>query len=117
MSTYVIQIIPNPNSANGLPATFNPPGAVAAPYDTIIWHNGDEKNPHYPAPIIVNQQGQSTVQKNGWFDNQIAPGGTSDTLAPGPIPSTSPPTLNYVLKYACALHPGETGQITIQPKS
>src|SRR5215216_2908217 len=109
MSTQMIQITPNPTPTPGQPAVFDPQAAVASPYDTITWHNGDEQA-HYPAPII-----NGSVQENGWFDYQIPPGGTSDTLAPGPDPTN--PTAVYVLSYACAIHPGETGQITIQPKS
>lgn len=108
MSTYMIQIKPNPNPTPGQPAVFVPQTQVAAPYDTITWHNGDHQA-HYPAPIV-----SGSVQEKGWFDYQIPPGGTSDTLAPGPIPAGEQ---QYVLQYACAIHHGETGQITIKPKS
>lgn len=109
MSTYMIQITPNPTPTPSRPAVFAPQSLVAVPYDTITWHNGDGQA-HYPAPII-----NGTVQKTGWFDYQIPPGGTSDTLSPGP--NQADPTASYVLNYACALHPSETGQITIRPKS
>ena len=37
-----------------------------------------------PAPLIENPTtGKVTLQEKGWFDYQIPPGGTSDTLAPG----------------------------------
>ncbi len=116
MSTIMIQIKPNPNPTPTQPAVFaappDPPGSNMAnvyAYDTVTWHNGDTQA-HYPAPIV-----KGSVQANGWFDYQIPAGGTSDTLAPGPNPKD--PTADYVLKYACALHPGETGQITVKPKS
>lgn len=108
MSTQMIQITPNPTPTPGQPAVFGPQNAVAYAYDTIAWHNADTQA-HYPAPVV-----KGSVQEKGWFDYQIPAGGTSDTLAPGP--NQTNPTADYVLYYACALHQGETGQITIKPK-
>jgi hypothetical protein len=109
MSTQMIQIVPDSSPTPTQQALFYPQAAVAAPYDTIAWHNGDTQ-PHYPAPIV-----NGSVVKTGWFDYQIPAGGTSDTLSPGPNMANL--KAEYVLQYACALHPGETGQITIRPKS
>ncbi len=103
MSTFMIQINPNPTPTPDQPAVFAPPDQPAKPYDTICWHNADDQA-HYPAPIV-----NGSVVTKGWFDFQIPAGGTSDTLAPGP---TSPPA-QYVLHYACARHPKETGTITV----
>lgn len=108
MSTILIEIKPNPIPTPTQPAVFEPQATTVNAYDTVTWHNGDTQ-PHWPAPIVNN-----AVQKKGWFDYQIPAGGTSDTLAPGP--NQTNPTANYVLKYACGLHPGETGQITVKPK-
>jgi plastocyanin len=104
MSTQMIEIIPNPTPTPSQPAVFNPRAAVANAYDTITWHNGDTQ-PHQPAP--------NASTPNGWFDYQIPAGATSDTLTPGP--NTTTPSAPYVLNYVCAIHPNETGQITVNP--
>jgi hypothetical protein len=103
----MIEITCNPTPTPDQPAVFDPNAQGVLAYDTITWHNGDDQ-PHYPAPII-----QGSVLKTGWFDYQIPPGGTSDTLAPGP--NTTNPTASYTLSYACALHPDEKGTITVKP--
>ena len=105
MSTQVIQIKPNPTPTPTQPAVFAPKIATANAYDTITWHNGDTQ-PHHPAPSASNP--------NGWFDYQIPAGATSDTLAPGP--NTTNASQPYTLSYVCAVHPGETGQITVNPQ-
>lgn len=105
MSTQIIQINPNPTPTPGQPAVFAPKAATANAYDTITWHNADTQ-PHQPAPSATNP--------TGWFDYQIPAGATSDTLAPSP--NSANPTQPYTLKYVCAIHPGETGQITVNPQ-
>jgi len=115
MSTFMIEITPNPTPTPDQPAVFAPSAQVAYPYDTICWHNGDNEA-HFPAPLIENPTtGKVTLQEQGWFDYQIPPGGTSDTLAPGP--NSPDASKDYTLNYACALHPKETGTITIKPTS
>jgi hypothetical protein len=103
MSTQVIEIKPNPTPTPSQPAVFDPQAAVTYAYDTFCWHNGDTEA-HWPAPSEEN--------KTGWFPHQIAPGDTSDTMAPGPTPT--PP--NQPINYICANHPEETGTITIKPQ-
>ena len=104
MSTQMIEIIPNPTPSSGQPGAFAPQAAVSYAYDTITWHNCDSQA-HWPAPGASNP--------TGWFKYQIPPGGTSDTLAPGP---NSTPTAPYTLNYVCANHPEETGTITVNPQ-
>jgi len=104
MSTQMIQINPNPTPTQSQPAVFAPKVATVYAYDTITWHNADTQA-HQPAPSAANPK--------GWFDYQIPAGATSDTLAPGP--NTSNATQPYTLNYVCAIHPGETGQITVNP--
>jgi plastocyanin len=107
MSTYMIEIEPIPAPTPTQTANFDPPAQGVLAYDTITWHNGDDC-PHYPAPVV-----NGSVVPKGWFDNQIPPGGTSDTLAPGP--NTTDPTASYTLNYVCALHKDEKGTITVKP--
>lgn len=104
MSTQVIEIRPNPTPTPSQPAVFDPQTAVTHAYDTLIWHNGDSEA-HWPAPSASNP--------TGWFKHQIAPGDTSDTLAPGPGPTPSNP---YTLNYVCANHSDEKGAITVNPQ-
>jgi plastocyanin len=104
MSTQMIQINPNPTPTQGQPAVFAPKVVTVYAYDTITWHNADTQA-HQPAPSAANP--------TGWFDYQIPAGATSDTLAPGP--NTADASQPYNLKYVCAIHPGETGQITVNP--
>ena len=105
MSTQMIEIITNPTPSPSQPALFDPKDAVTYAYDTLTWHNGDTQ-PHHPAP--------DAATPNGWFEYQIPAGATSDTLSPGPNITT--PSDPYVLNYVCALHPDETGQITVNPQ-
>ena len=105
MSTQTIEIIPNPTPSSSQPAVFDPQAAVTYAYDTLTWHNGDTQ-PHHPAP--------DASTPNGWFEYQIPAGATSDTLSPGP--NTDTPDAPYVLYYVCAIHPDETGQITVNPQ-
>jgi hypothetical protein len=77
---------------------------VCCAYDTITWRN-DDSEAHWPAP--------DAATPTGWFQFQIPPGGTSDTLAPGP---NNPPTSPYTLNYVCVNHPKETGTITVNPQ-
>ena len=110
MSTFVIEI-KAPTGPTGQPAVFVPRTQECVPYDTITWHNADSQA-HYPAPIIGG-----IVKKDGWFEYQIPPGGTSDTLAPGPsLSGPTGPTAGYPLNYACALHPNERGSIFVRNK-
>lgn len=104
MSTQIIEIQPSSYPTSSQPAVFDPQAAVANAYDSITWHNGDTQ-PHWPAP--------SAADPTGWFQFQIPADATSDTLAPGP--NTITPTAPYVLNYVCAIHPDETGQITVNP--
>jgi len=104
MSTQTIEIIPNPTPTPTQPGMFVPQAAKANAYDTITWHNGDSVG-HWPAPSASNPK--------GWFPNQIAPGDTSDTLAPGP---SNPPGTPYTLNYVCANHNDEKGTITVNPQ-
>jgi len=104
VSTQMIEIKPNPYPTPSQPAVFDPKAAVCNAGDTITWHNGDTRA-HWPAPSASNP--------TGWFAYQIPAGATSDTLAPGP--NTTTPNQPYVLSYVCANHPGETGQITVNP--
>ena len=105
MSTQVIEIKPNPTPTPTQPALFDPQAAVTYAYDTLTWHNADTQ-PHHPAPDA------STPDE--WFQYQIPAGATSDTLSPGP--NTDTPDAPYVLNYVCAIHPEETGQITVNPQ-
>jgi plastocyanin len=104
MSTQTIDIRTNPTPTPGQPAVFSPRAATANDGDTIIWRNSDSQ-PHWPAPSASNP--------TGWFQYQIPAGATSDTLAVGP--NASNPNQPYTLNYVCANHPGETGQITVNP--
>jgi hypothetical protein len=104
MSTQVIEIRPNPTPTPGQPAVFDPKAAVTYAYDTLSWHNGDSEA-HWPAPSASN--------RTGWFPYQIPPGGTSDTLAPGPNTTPSDP---YTLNYVCVHHPEEKGSLTVNPQ-
>ncbi|MGH9873151.1 MAG: cupredoxin domain-containing protein [Pyrinomonadaceae bacterium] len=105
MSTQMIEIRTNPIDTPGQPAVFDPRDAVTYAYDTITWHNGDAE-PHHPTP--------DASTPNAWFEYQIPPGGTSDTLAPGP--NTTTPGKPYTLNYVCSIHPKETGTITVNPQ-
>lgn len=105
MSTQMIEIKCNPTPTPSQPAVFDPQAAVSYAYDSITWHNGDSQ-PHHPTPNASNP--------TAWFDYQIPAGATSDTLAPGP--NTTTPSAPYTLNYVCAIHPDETGQITVNPQ-
>ena len=101
MSTQTIEIVTNPIPTAGQPGAFTPKAAVCCAYDTITWHNADSQA-HWPAP--------DAATPTGWFQYQIPPGGTSDTLAPGP---NNPPANPYTLNYVCVNNPKETGTITV----
>jgi hypothetical protein len=106
MSTQVIEIETNPTPTPTQPGVFVPQAATTAAYDTLSWHNADSVA-HWPTP--------NAADPTAWFPYQIPPGGTSDTLAPGPSnPPGTPYTLNYVC--ACANHEGEKGTITVNPQ-
>lgn len=84
-------------------AEFSPPNRTAGVGDDIFWSNNDEQAEHWPAP--------SVEKKTDWMDNPI----------PIKLPDQPAPTSRYLsfsgattIKYVCALHPGETGTITVQ---
>ncbi|HZI47150.1 MAG TPA: hypothetical protein VFD75_05105 [Pyrinomonadaceae bacterium] len=104
MSTQVIEIKTNPTPTPTEPGVFDPKAAVTNAYDTLSWHN-DDSEAHWPTP----NAGDPTA----WFQYQIPPGGTSDTLAPGP---GNPPGTPYTLNYVCANHKDEKGSITVNPQ-
>ena len=99
-----IEIRPNPTPTTSQPAVFDPQDAVTYAYDAVSWHNSDSVA-HWPAP--------SASKPKGWFSYQLAPGDTSDTLAPGP---NTPPSEPYMVNYVCANHPEEKGTITVNPQ-
>jgi plastocyanin len=82
----------------GKPAVFDPNPLTAQVNDSVYWYNSDQTQAHWPAPSASNPK--------GWLDYQIAPDGVSSQI------SLNPPA-PYTLKYVCALHPGETGQIKV----
>ena len=96
MSTYKITI------KAGNPAVFDPNPRTAQPNDSVFWFNSDPTNAHWPAP--------SVSEKTAWFQYQIPPGASSDTVG---LPPYDPPKA-YILNYVCALHPNETGQIDVK---
>jgi plastocyanin len=84
-------------------AEFSPPNLAAGVGDDIFWSNNDEQAEHWPAP--------SVDKKTDWMDNPI----------PIKLPDQPAPTSRYLsfsgattVKYVCALHPQETGTITVQ---
>ncbi|MFN0108229.1 MAG: hypothetical protein ACKVZH_05180 [Blastocatellia bacterium] len=121
MSTFMIQIQPNPNCTPTQPALFSPQNLTVKDGDVIGWANGDSQA-HWPAPSASNP--------TGWSQFQTPAGATSDNLAVGPNPAAYTPDPNnpgsftvnstilaqpYTLNYVCANHPAETGQITVNP--
>jgi plastocyanin len=84
-------------------AEFNPQSLTVAAGDQINWRN-NTATPHWPAP--------KGKPKDTWMDYQI-PG-----KLPGQPAPTSQQTLTFgaamTVDYVCALHPEETGTITVQ---
>ncbi|HEX6100326.1 MAG TPA: hypothetical protein VF432_28690 [Thermoanaerobaculia bacterium] len=70
------------------------PATTANQSDLVFWYN-DDKKPHYPVPRCEGLK--------------VAAGGTTSAYQPIPQPAF-PVTVQYV----CALHPGETGDLTVQ---
>jgi hypothetical protein len=95
MSQYKITI------KAGNPAVFDPNPRTVKANDSVFWFNSDPANAHWPAP--------SVSEKTAWFPYQIPPGASSDPLG---LPAYDPPQA-YKLKYVCALHQGETGEIDV----
>ena len=84
-------------------AQFSPANRAAGVGDDIFWSNTDEKDQHWPAP--------SVAKKTDWMDNPI----------PIKLPNQPAPTSQFLsfsgattITYVCALHPEETGTITVQ---
>ena len=84
-------------------AGFSPPKLTAGVGDDIFWSNNDEQAEHWPAP--------SVDKKTDWMDNPI----------PIKLPDQPAPTSRYLsfsgattINYVCALHPQETGTISVQ---
>jgi plastocyanin len=84
-------------------ATFKPANLQAGVGDDIFWSNSDQQSAHWPAPAKGN--------KDDWMDNPI----------PKKLPGQPAPTSQYIsfsgattVTYVCALHPEETGTITVQ---
>ena len=65
--------------------------------DLVFWFN-DDTQPHYPVP--------------GCTGLRVAPGATTPKYQPAPVP-----TIPVTIDYTCALHPSETGQLTVNPDS
>ena len=99
------QIIIAPNAPGASPgATFDPNPLAAQAMDQIFWTNNDSQ-PHWPGRL--NSDG--SINKTFFMPNQIAPNGDVSSVFSTVVPTTSSDPLNY----ACSLHPGETGSITI----
>jgi plastocyanin len=81
--------------------TFNPDPLAANTLDQIFWVNNDDTQPHWPGLV----QSDGTINPAFFMPNQIAPGGDASPIF---SPSTA-----ATLDYACSLHAGETGSITI----
>ena len=64
-------------------------------FDLVFWFNEDTKA-HYPIP--------------GCRDLRVAPGQTSAAYQPFPDP-----TLPLTITYGCAIHPAESGSLTVNP--
>jgi plastocyanin len=86
-------------------AEFSPPTLAAGVGDDIFWSNNDEQAAHWPAPINGNN--------DDWMNNPI----------PAKLPDQPAPTSRYLsfsgattkpVTYVCALHPQETGTITVK---
>jgi plastocyanin len=96
--TWSIRI--NRKSSPPSGAQFDPnPLLDAAPGDQIFWANNDTEA-HWPG--LLNSDG--SISTRYFMPNQIAPNSTSQPFSP-PAGGT--------LKYACSLHPGETGTIQV----
>lgn len=80
--------------------TFNPNPLTANTRDQIFWTNGDNI-PHWPG--LLNSDG--TINTTFFMPNQIA--GNGDTSA------SFSPSAPATFRYACSLHPNETGTITV----
>ena len=82
-------------------ARFDPnPLTQVAPGDQLFWANNDVEA-HWPG--LQNSDG--TINETYFIPNQIAPNSTSDAFSAA---------ASGTLKYACSLHPDETGTIVVQ---
>jgi hypothetical protein len=70
------------------------PATTVNQSDLVFWYN-DDRQTHYPVPRCEGLE--------------VQPGGT--TSAYQPIPQ---PAFPVTVKYVCALHPGESGDLTVQ---
>lgn len=63
--------------------------------DLVFWFN-DDTRPHYPIP--------------GCAQLRVVPGASTPKYQPAPAP-----TIPVTIDYSCALHPDETGHLTVNP--
>jgi hypothetical protein len=88
---------------------FENPGATQS--DLIFWYNTDDR-PHYPVP------GCTGLKVEPGKDTSASPYLAIPNYQSGPV--SSPPTAGYLphtFDYTCAIHEGETGQITFDADS
>ena len=84
--------------------SFDPNPLVANEGDQIFWTNNDTQ-PHWPGRVM----GDGSINKTFFMPNQIAPNGDVSPIFSTVVTADS----SAPLKYACSLHPEETGSITI----
>ena len=90
----------NHNSQGPSPrATFAPNPLAAKTRDQIFWTNKDSVA-HWPG--LLKHDG--TINTTFFMPNQIAPNDSSQSFSP---------TVPSLFTYACSLHPGEQGTITV----
>lgn len=99
--TFPINI--NPNSPPPPTVGFDPDPIEVAPGDQIFWANNDNAA-HWPG--LLRDDG--SIYDTYFMPNQIAPKSTSPAFSPGVVGT---------LKYACSLHPNETGTIKVSSPS
>lgn len=93
----------NKNAEGASPGVvFKPNPLQAKAGDQIFWANNDDSQPHWPGLLRAD----GTIDATFFMPNQIAPNGdVSQTF--------SPTNSNQDFEYACSLHPGEQGTITV----
>ena len=103
-------------NANPVVLTLNGP----APASGHVSHDHLHRTPTPPAPAPPHRRGRSSrghSWRPTWARTVVRFRSIARALVPfHPRPARSPSPLPYTLNYLCALHPDETGTITVNPQ-
>jgi plastocyanin len=107
-------IITVTGATNAVQTVFATSGAPPATGITVRLNYAPPKPaPNPPSPWLAATNGKSFVATN------LGPGSCSiplDSTTFGPLVGTITIAIPYTLNYVCALHPAETGTITVNPQ-